>query len=973
VQETETATSTHVHTVYDGFISYSHAADGLLAPRLQSGLQRFAKPWWKRRALRIFRDESSLTANPHLWSSITDALDSSGWFVLLLSPDAARSPWVTQEIEYWVEQKDPSRILPVLTDGELGWNGDITGDAAPDALRGVFSAEPRWVDIRFAKNETQLDLKNPQFSAAVADIAAAIRGVPKDELESEEVQQHRRTIRTAWAAAILVLLLGVAAVIAAVAATNNAQIARTREMSASALNALESDPELAILLSIEALEDQDQDDVPHEAVDVLRAAVMSDSVIRRMDIFERPEGDAQGIGRISDDGRWIVTAAETVSLLDYETGEVLWTFDDPSVEDKFLTADISPDSSIIVVAAHDHGHVADGEHQEEAADGSDEVGGDHGAEADAPGEDSDHHENPDSEGESTSSLIVLDASDGSPIHTFETGPCEDFRLNLHQPAFSPDGGYLAALNGTSQCLSGGEENWLELWDTETWEPQHRIEVGTHEQIDFAESGERALLSSVDRVAILDFDTMEVLEKYDYGIGGISPDGSLAAMAEWQAAAGTIDIIELDSGETIQSLSGWDGPLGKSLYFSDDGRQILAETVEGEIPVWDVSTGHLVGTQRAVGFSAGLSFHPSMTRFISNQIEMVEYELPDRRLALAEEGSAPIRFGANARLSPEQHEWFTASDGIGIAVGATQDDRQMLIAFDTASGEALDIISGEWAVGAADGRFAVVSDDDPSGEASTSLALWDPRSKNVIDLPVCGQGDRAACAGNLLPLSVAASATSIEVGVATSDGRYITSQAGEISHLDLPAESNRVLALTDDWVVVERLGVTEWYAVERGSGEITELGLVDLNPSTAAVLPDGDLLVATLFGRVSVYDPETWTPSASFDSGNSIRAMAVSEDGSRIALLGDDGLIQIYDVASGAQLQRLTIADVAGMVWMDEKTLGVLTINGAWSHQPLDLADLLTVARQQLSRSLTDQECSTYRIAPCPTLEEVREG
>jgi hypothetical protein len=63
--------------MYDGFISYSHAADDLLAPRLQAGLQRFAKPWWKRRELRIFRDESSLSANPHLWSSITEAVVSS--------------------------------------------------------------------------------------------------------------------------------------------------------------------------------------------------------------------------------------------------------------------------------------------------------------------------------------------------------------------------------------------------------------------------------------------------------------------------------------------------------------------------------------------------------------------------------------------------------------------------------------------------------------------------------------------------------------------------------------------------------------------------------------------------------------------------------------------------------------------------------------------------------------------------------
>jgi hypothetical protein len=86
---------------YSGFISYSHAADDMLAPRLQSGLQRFAKPWWKLGALRIFRDESSLSALPHLWSSITNALDESGWFIPLLSPEAAESPWVNNEVEYW--------------------------------------------------------------------------------------------------------------------------------------------------------------------------------------------------------------------------------------------------------------------------------------------------------------------------------------------------------------------------------------------------------------------------------------------------------------------------------------------------------------------------------------------------------------------------------------------------------------------------------------------------------------------------------------------------------------------------------------------------------------------------------------------------------------------------------------------------------------------------------------------------------
>ena len=322
---------------YDAFISYSHAADDLLAPRLQNGLQRFAKPWWKRRAMRVFRDESSLSASPHLWGSITEALDDSSWFVLLLSPEAAQSHWVGQEIEYWIaDEERAGRVLPVVTDGGFSWvEGDVTGSAVPAALRGVFSSEPRWVDLRFAKGETQLDLKTPEFAAAVADIASAVRGVPKDELESEEVKQHRRTIRTAWAAAVSVLLLGVAASIAAVFAFNEqqraneqaalaienateaeaqraeaetqraeaesqrsaaesaaqaeataraqadreAKIARSQALVLEAEKALESDPELSLHLALAAIygfRETNQDTT--QAVGVLRAAISADRV-----------------------------------------------------------------------------------------------------------------------------------------------------------------------------------------------------------------------------------------------------------------------------------------------------------------------------------------------------------------------------------------------------------------------------------------------------------------------------------------------------------------------------------------------------------------------------------------------------------------------------------------------------------------------------------------------------------------------
>src|SRR4029079_14776703 len=107
---------------YDAFISYSHSADGRLAPALQRGLQRLARPWYRPRALRVFRDETGLAVNPHLWTSIEQALIDSEWFILLCSPDSAGSEWVAKEVERWLESKPVDRILPVLTDGDLSWD-----------------------------------------------------------------------------------------------------------------------------------------------------------------------------------------------------------------------------------------------------------------------------------------------------------------------------------------------------------------------------------------------------------------------------------------------------------------------------------------------------------------------------------------------------------------------------------------------------------------------------------------------------------------------------------------------------------------------------------------------------------------------------------------------------------------------------------------------------------------------------------
>src|SRR6266508_1937932 len=113
------ARATSSSSGYDAFVSYSHAADGRLAPALQAGLQSLAKPWYRRRALRVFRDRTSLSASPELWPAIERALAQARYFVLLASPEAAGSPWVDREVRWWRAHRGRDTVLIVLTDGRV--------------------------------------------------------------------------------------------------------------------------------------------------------------------------------------------------------------------------------------------------------------------------------------------------------------------------------------------------------------------------------------------------------------------------------------------------------------------------------------------------------------------------------------------------------------------------------------------------------------------------------------------------------------------------------------------------------------------------------------------------------------------------------------------------------------------------------------------------------------------------------------
>ncbi len=242
---------------YRAFLSYSHAADGKLASALQRGIQRLGKPWWRRPVVRVFRDETSLSADPGLWSGIQRALEKCEYFLLMASAQSAASPWVQKEVEWWFQHRSAENLLIIVTDGEIAWNsrtGDFDWDKTtclPQQLRGRFSEEPHYVDLRWARNRKFLSLRNSRFRADVLTLAAPLHGKPMDELDSEDIRQQRWFRIIASATAIILVALAIISVIEQRSLQDDSAKAESRSMAARSVELLErKDIVKAILVAV---------------------------------------------------------------------------------------------------------------------------------------------------------------------------------------------------------------------------------------------------------------------------------------------------------------------------------------------------------------------------------------------------------------------------------------------------------------------------------------------------------------------------------------------------------------------------------------------------------------------------------------------------------------------------------------------------------------------------------------------------
>lgn len=263
---------------YDVFLSYS-SVDAPQARALELGLQRLARPWYRPRALRVFRDRAVLPAGDDTWAALQKRLDHSRWLVLLASPEAAASSWVGDEVTWWRRHHTVDgavrRLIIVRTSGELDWTDtDVewaTTTCLPEARRGAFSLAQTWAELPRPTGRPYVDLLSSALGGplrrahdpadrhvaavlldAVADVAATVRGVPKEEMVGEHRRRARHTRATVLATVAVVVALLVSLFGIQRQADDRRDAGTAAELVQRAAAARDVDPRLALRLGIAA-------------------------------------------------------------------------------------------------------------------------------------------------------------------------------------------------------------------------------------------------------------------------------------------------------------------------------------------------------------------------------------------------------------------------------------------------------------------------------------------------------------------------------------------------------------------------------------------------------------------------------------------------------------------------------------------------------------------------------------------------
>ena len=211
---------------YRAFISYSHK-DARWARWLHRTLEGYQLPRRLRgtagefgalpdRLRPIFRDREDLSSAGGLTPKIQAALADSEALIVICSPDAARSPWVNDEVLRFKRIGRGDRICCLIVDGEPDAGDErecfvpaLRFELDADGTLGTQAAEPVAADVRPGKDGKSL---------ARLKLLSGLLGVDLDTLRQREAsRRHQRLLAVATLAVLVMLVTSFLAVQAVIA------------------------------------------------------------------------------------------------------------------------------------------------------------------------------------------------------------------------------------------------------------------------------------------------------------------------------------------------------------------------------------------------------------------------------------------------------------------------------------------------------------------------------------------------------------------------------------------------------------------------------------------------------------------------------------------------------------------------------------------------------------------------------------
>jgi WD40 repeat protein/DNA-binding SARP family transcriptional activator len=743
------------------------------------------------------------------------------------------------------------------------------------------------------------------------------RGEHETRLERRSARRLRSLVAVFAVAAVVATTLTVVAMDQRGRAQQEARIASATGLAATAVANIEADPELSVLLAIEAVEATRRVDgtVRQEAEEALHRAVVA----------SRLESQFSGLGGLlawSPKGVFVTEGAEgsgRIDIRDSETGE-----------------------SVLSLNGH-------------AGDVTDVAFSHDGAKVASTGSDG--------------TLKVWDSSTGMLLSSLSAygeaaGPSFSADGSLVSAAWSHDGALVRILDlSTDQVVATIPVDGA--IDTALSPDGGQVAVGIR-----AVDGPGGEVGAVFGVGTgeEEFVLAGPNGSFHPGYRGVawSPDGELIAAT----SEGTARVWEATTGTLRHSLRGHNG-LVHGVAWSPDSSRLVTGGSDGTARVWEIgSDGALerwsfaaqelksgvVGVafssdgSRVMAGDAGLSAVNVWDLGMSGDAEWANRSapgfpgaefMPDGRSVVtassASEGAVTIwdpHTGHELRTigPPKDHFWFqsfdVSPDGSSIVLGGGSDPNDFggesaLRAWDSSTGEEL------WRIG--------------HDRAVTEVA-FSPDGEYVAAVDWAGMANIIDRSGRV-------------VGV-------LHAQRGNLSDVAFSSDGH-LLALAE-FGAGDRVRIWDW-----AEGEVIltidaegPWARVDFDPTSPRVVLSGTDEVAEIW---DVESGERLTVLAGPPGG--VNDLVFSPDGSRIAIAGVDGLVRLFDADTGASQLSLQGAGCAveGVAFSPDGTKLASTSDcdgvRIWA---LDIDDLLEIARSEAGRAITDEECRQYlHMVSCP--------